>query len=113
MSCTRAAARARSRRCAPVKERSPASATPAATTSLSHIAQIALTVNGGCCPRALSTTARFPFVQRTFELQGGPAAGVSGVEQLPDLAAVFARAHAWLDEVEDALAAQLATLTDG
>lgn len=96
-----------------MKERSPASATPAATSSLSHIAQIALTVNGHCCPRELSSSPQFPFVQRTFELEGGPASGVKGVEQLPDLATIFRRAHEWLDEVEDKLAAQVAARGDG
>jgi hypothetical protein len=73
--------------------------------------QVAFTVNGVCCPRVMSASPQFPFVQRIFELAGGPAAELPGVVQLPDIASVFKEAHRFLDDVEDQLAAQIAADT--
>ncbi len=66
-----------------------------------------MTINGGACPKELSASPQFNFVQRLFELEGGPATKMPGVVQLPDLASIFRAAHEWLDVVEDKLAAQL------
>jgi hypothetical protein len=80
---------------------------------IAQIAQIAMTVNGLACPRELSSSPQFPFVQRVFELANGPAKELPGTQQAEDIAGIFRAAHEWLDEVEDKLATQIAAVTDG
>jgi hypothetical protein len=65
-----------------------------------RLGQVAITVNGECCPRAESKSAQVNFTQRVFELEGGPMTGMPGMEQLPTTAAIYDRAIAWLEEMK-------------
>jgi len=65
-----------------------------------RLGQIAITVNGVCCPPAESKSADFAFTQRIFELEGGPMTGIPGIEQLPNATAIYERAIAWLEEMK-------------
>jgi len=70
---------------------------------VARIGQIAITVNGECCPKESTTFKGFTAVQRTFELVGGTATGVPGVEQLPDVKSIYQRARDWLESLEEQL----------
>lgn len=65
-----------------------------------QIGQIAITINGLCCPPARSKAkGGFSFTQRTFEVEPGNAVGVPNVTQHPDVAAVYNEAIEFLKEV--------------
>jgi len=61
-----------------------------------RLGQIAITVNGECCPPKQSKSAEVAFTQRIFEFKGGPMTGVPGIEQWPDLEHIYASAICWL-----------------
>lgn len=67
---------------------------------MKRIAQVAITINGECCPLASSQSPTFAFVQRLFELKDGPATLIPGVQQFDDVNSIYAAAIAWLEEMK-------------